>query len=199
MSTSEVAVRAPGRPRNPDADRAILEAAMDRFIADGFQGMSIEQVAVDAKVGKTTIYRRWPSKEALVGDAVAGVTEQLPLPDTGSFRSDLLALVDEISKRSSTTAGRCMNRVFADMQLHPELAAVYKENVVEPRRSLVRQILERGVARGELRDDLDLELVVDMLIGPIVFRRLISRDATSKSVEPPEGLIDTLDRGIGKR
>lgn len=199
MTAPDSILRAPGRPRNPGADRAILDAAMDRFIADGYQAMSVEQVAVDAKVSKTTIYRRWPSKEALVGDAVAGVTERLPLPDTGSFRTDLLALVDEIAKRSSSTAGRCMSRVFADMQIHPELAAVYKENVVEPRRRLVRQILERGVARGELRDDLDLELVVDMLIGPIVFRRLISRDAGGKSVGRLEGLIDTLDRGIAKR
>ncbi|MDQ3876811.1 MAG: TetR/AcrR family transcriptional regulator [Actinomycetota bacterium] len=199
MSTTESAARAPGRPRNPQADRAILEAAMDRFIADGYQAMSIEQVAVDAKVGKTTIYRRWPSKEALVADAVARLSEELPLPDTGSVRGDLLALVHEIAKRSSSTAGRCMGRVFADMQGHPEMAAVYKRNVVEPRRALIRSILERGVERGELRDDLDLDLVIDMLVGPIVFRRLIARDSISKPLDQPELLIDTLERGISKR
>ncbi|MEA2486887.1 MAG: hypothetical protein QOF16_541, partial [Actinomycetota bacterium] len=192
MTTSETIVRSPGRPRDPGADRAILEAAMDRFIADGYQAMSIEQVALDAKVSKTTIYRRWPSKEALVAEAVAGLTEEIPVPDTGSFRSDLLALVDEIVKRSSSTAaGRCMGRVFADMSVHPELAAVYKENVVEPRRALVLKILERGVARAELRDDLDLELVVDMLVGPLIYRRLISRDPISKPIDRPERLIDT--------
>lgn len=199
MSSEGTAVRAPGRPRNPETDRAILEAAIDRFIADGFQAMSIDQVAGDAKVGKTTIYRRWPSKEALVADAVARLTEELPLPDTGSFRDDLLALMREIAKRSSSTTGRCMGRIFADMQAHPEMADVYKRNVVQPRRALVRHILERGVARGELRDDLDLDLVIDMLIGPIVFRRLMAQDARPKLFDRPEHLIETLEEGIKKR
>jgi AcrR family transcriptional regulator len=189
--------RAPGRPRSAEADRSILTAALDRFIEDGYQGMSIEQVAAQAGVGKATIYRRWPSKEALITDAVGSFSEELTVPDTGSTRGDMLALVRQIVHVSSSSpSGRCFARMAGEMVTNPELAKVYKEKVIGHRRAIVRQVIVRGIERGELRKDLDLDLVIDMLVGPLLYRALIKRVAPAETGRSAAHLIDTLLTGI---
>ena len=190
--------RAPGRPRSAEADRSILTAALERFIEDGYQGMSIEQVAAQAGVGKATIYRRWPSKEALITDAVGSFSEELTVPDTGSTRGDMLALVHQIVHlASSSPSGRCFARMAGEMVSNPELAKVYKDKVIGHRRSVVRQVIALGIDREELRDDLDVDLVIDMLVGPLLYRALIKRAAPAETKRLGSDLIDTLMRGIG--
>ncbi|HEX3328091.1 MAG TPA: TetR/AcrR family transcriptional regulator [Actinomycetota bacterium] len=189
--------RAPGRPRSLEADRSILSAALDLFIEDGYQGMSIEHVAAQAGVGKATIYRRWPSKEALITDAVCSFSEELTAPDTGAVRDDMLGLVRQIVElASSSPSGRCFARMAGEMISNPELAKVYKEKVIGHRRAIVRQIIVRGMDRGELRDDLDVGLVVDMLVGPLLYRALIKRAAPSETAGMASAFIDTLLVGI---
>jgi AcrR family transcriptional regulator len=189
--------RAPGRPRSLEADRSILSAALDRFIEDGYQGMSIEHVAAQAGVGKATIYRRWPSKEALITDAVGSFSEELTAPDTGSVRDDMLALVRQISQlASSSPSGRCFARMAGEMASNPELAKVYKKKVIAYRRAVVGEIIARGMARGELRKELNVDLVIDMLVGPILYRALIKREEPEQTGRVASALIDTLLRGI---
>jgi AcrR family transcriptional regulator len=192
--------RAPGRPRSLEADRSILSAALDRFIEDGYQGMSIEHVAAQAGVGKATIYRRWPSKEALITDAVGSFSEELTAPNTGSVREDLLGLVRQIGElASSSPSGRCFARMAGEMGSNPELAKVYKEKVIGHRRAIVGEIISRGIARGELREELDIELVIDMLVGPVLYRALIKREQPAKTGRVAATLIDTLMMGIATR
>jgi AcrR family transcriptional regulator len=189
--------RAPGRPRSVAADRSILSAALDRFIADGYQGMSIEQVAAQAGVGKATIYRRWPSKEALITDAVSSFSEELTAPDTGSVKGDMLALARQIVKlASSSPSGRCFARMAGEMGTNPELAKVYKHKVIAHRRTIVGKVITRGIERGELRQDLDVDLVIDMLVGPLLYRALIKRAASAETGKLASRLIDTLLVGI---
>jgi AcrR family transcriptional regulator len=192
--------RAPGRPRSLEADRSILSAALDRFIEDGYQGMSIEHVAAQAGVGKATIYRRWPSKEALITDAVGSFSEELTAPDTGSVREDLLRLVRQVGElASSSPSGRCFARMAGEMGSNPELAKVYKEKVIGHRRAIVAEVISRGIARGELHKELDAELVIDMLIGPVLYRALIKKEQPAKIGRVAEELIDTLMMGIATR
>lgn len=191
--------RSRGRPRSPDTDRSIMRAALDRFIADGYQGMSIEQVAVHAGVGKATIYRRWPSKEALITDAVGSLTEELIVPDTGSARTDLSDLVRQIVQLASSSAsGRCFARMAGEMSSNPVLAKVYKDKVIALRRAIVGRVIARGIDRGELRADLDVELVTDMLVGPLLYRALLMQTTSAGSGALATDLIDTLMTGIGE-
>jgi AcrR family transcriptional regulator len=189
--------RPPGRPRSVTADRSILSAALDLFIADGYQGMSIEHVAAQAGVGKATIYRRWPSKEALITDAVSSFSEELTVPDTGSARDDMLDLARQIVKlASSSPSGRCFARMAGEMGTNPELAKVYKDKVIAHRRTIVGEVITRGIERGELRKDLDVDLVIDMLVGPLLYRALIKRAAPTETRRIASRLIDTLLVGI---
>jgi AcrR family transcriptional regulator len=190
-------VRAPGRPRSAAAEKAILAATVERFIADGYRAMSIEQIAASAGVGKATIYRRWPSKEALVADAVGGLSEQLGAPDTGSVRGDMLDLAKQIAKLSSSAPGQCFARMSGEIASNPELVAIYKKKVIGQRRAVVAQILQRGIDRGELKPDIDIDLAIDMLVGPILFRKLIMQNRNPDMHELSARLIDTLMSGIG--
>jgi AcrR family transcriptional regulator len=192
--------RAPGRPRSLEADRSILSAALDLFIEDGYQGMSIEHVAAQAGVGKATIYRRWPSKEALITDAVSSFSEELTAPDTGSVRKDLIGLVRQVGElASSSPSGRCFARMAGEMGSNPELAKVYKQKVIGHRRAIVAEVISRGIDRGELRKELDVELAVDMLVGPVLYRALMKKEQPTRIARLAETLIDTLMLGIASR
>jgi AcrR family transcriptional regulator len=173
--TSEAAeIRSPGRPRSARADLAILEAAIECFITDGFRGMSMDGVAARAVVGKATIYRRWNSKEELVVDAIASLKEDLPDFDTGTVRTDVIALTRYIvSSGRHSKVGRCMFRMFGELQANPDLGRIYLERVLEPRRETGRKILRRGIERGELRADIDLDVAVDLFMGPMILRRMV--------------------------
>lgn len=182
MTETEIAQlqRAPGRPRDERAHRAILDAALERFIAEGYEAMSMEAIAADAGVGKATIYRRWHSKAELVSEAIGGLAEDIVVPDTGSVRADLIRLASYIHESAGSTMGRCFGRMVGEMDTNPELGQVYWDNVILPRRRLLRSLFKRGLERGELRHDLDLDLAVDMLAGPVILRRNHLRFARDK-------------------
>jgi AcrR family transcriptional regulator len=172
---------------------------VDLFIESGFEGTSVEAVATRASVGKATIYRRWPSKEALIVDALAGVTEDIPVPDAGSVRADFAEMIESFQRAAAATqAGRCMGRMMAEAASHPDLWAAYHANVIEPRRTVTRGIIQRGIDRGEVRGDIDIELAIDMITGPIVYRKVMApRETWTPDV--PLRLVDTLLRGLAAR
>jgi AcrR family transcriptional regulator len=155
----------------------------------------MEHVAARAGVGKATLYRRYGSREELVADAVRHLNQQIPPPDTGTVRGDIL----EIAQMVLAAAGRVgaatfMPRMLADAAGDPEMHAIFYENLVAPRRATMAEVLRRGVARGELRADLDVELAVDLLAGPWVYRLLIS-GGKLPDVDP-EPLVDFVLGGI---
>jgi AcrR family transcriptional regulator len=158
--------RRPGRPRSEQADRAIIDAALSLFAESGPDGLCMEQVAARAGVGKATIYRRWPGKEDLLLDALAALKTPLPEPRGRSVREDLVAVLDAMC-RDAADPRRA--RQFALLQgegaKYPRLMTRFIETVVEPRREVVRSVLRRGVATGELREDADIEAALYLLRG----------------------------------
>ncbi|MDQ2826029.1 MAG: TetR/AcrR family transcriptional regulator, partial [Actinomycetota bacterium] len=159
--------RGPGRPRSAQLDRAICRAAIDLLAEESYDALSIEAVAARAGCGKAAIYRRWPSKSALVVDAIATCKEQtFQLPDTGSARDDLLVYVRSMVRYLRTSdVGRVMPALVAELARNPELAACFREEFVKPRRAMIHETLTRGIARGELRADIDLDLVADAMVA----------------------------------
>jgi AcrR family transcriptional regulator len=163
--------RRPGRPRSEQADQAIIDATLEVFAESGPDGLCIEQVAARAGVGKATIYRRWPGKEDLLVDAIGSQRSELPQPQGRSVRADLTALVDALSREAADPR---LARQFAlpqgDGQKYPRLLAKYRQTVLEPRRELIRSVLRRGVATGELRETIDVDTVMLLLSGAALAR-----------------------------
>jgi AcrR family transcriptional regulator len=197
--TTETAVaRRPGRPRSEAADRAIIDAALSLFAESGPEGLCIERVAARAGVGKATIYRRWPGKEDLLLDAIAALKAPLPQPAGRSVREDLVTLLGVMCQE---TADPRRSRQFAlllgEGAKYPRLLARYMETVVEPRREVIREVLRRGVAAGELRPDLDVDAALFMLIGAVLARRGHEQQAIPPGY--PERVVDELLRGLAGR
>lgn len=188
--------RGPGRPRNPEVDRAILRAALDLLAEESYDALSMEAVAARAGCGKAAIYRRWPSKSALVVDAVAACKEKaIQLPDTGSTREDLRLHVQNMVRHLRTSdTGRIMPALLAELARNPEFAASFRQGLVQPRRALVLEMLRRGVARGELRPDVDLDIVADAMAAVFHYRMFFTGQEIDDDM--PERVVDLLWRGV---
>jgi AcrR family transcriptional regulator len=188
--------RAPGRPRSARADEAIIEAVLD-LLAEGsnIETLSIEAVATRAAVGKATIYRRWPNKEALIVHALAALKGPMPEIVGESIREDLLALLRPIGAASSTRAGRIMPCLIPEVQRNPEMAARYRQ-LTEPRRELMRSVLRRGISTGELRADIDIDATVAMLTGPMVAQTMLMSYPSVDLAKLPEQIVDTMLPGL---
>jgi len=170
------AARAPGRPRDPQVDQAILTATLELLGEDGFDGLSIEAVAARAGVGKTTVYRRWPSKIPLVVDALTAMKAPTvsAVPDDMPTREALVRAMSGFTKPHEGSAARVLAGLVDAMSRNEELAdAVRTVLVAERERGLVA-VIERGKARGEIRSEVDARVMVDLLGGPVVLRRLIT-------------------------
>jgi AcrR family transcriptional regulator len=182
--------RKPGRPRDTQRDRAILRSTFKILNAQGYAGLTIEGVAADANVGRPTIYRRWPSKPALVVAAlVTSDRLALPVPDNGSLRDDLVAVqVHQVELKNSPQSRRVTAGLVADLAADPELAEIYVTQYLTPRRATVWQVLQRGVDRGELARDTDFAFVYDLLMGPLFMRAVVwgqplESDAAERTVD----------------
>jgi len=189
--------RRPGRPRSEQADHAILAAALDLFAESGPDALCIEQVAARAGVGKATIYRRWPGKEDMLVDALGSLGTHLPVPQGRSVRADLVALLNAICKEAADPR---RSRLFALLQgegvRYPRLMAKYVETVVRPQRDVVRSILRRGVATGELRENTDIDAATFLLNGAVL--------ASMYGPEPTDAryakrVVEELLRGLAAR
>jgi AcrR family transcriptional regulator len=183
--------RPPGRPRSPEAERAILDAALELLASEGFDRLTVEGVAASAGVGKATIYRRWPSKLALVLAAVGELSAH-PLPEltTGRTRDDLVNLLRHIIEAlTGTIAGRILPGLVAESARSPELIGVLHDFWLS-RRGLMLEVLRQGSAQGDLPEDVDHELIADLLYGPVHYRFLIS----AAPVGPPlaDQLVDAV-------
>ncbi len=170
--------RALGRPRDPKVDRAILEATIQLLGEDGFDGLSIEAVASRAGVGKTTVYRRWPSKIPLVVDALSAMKAPAPatVPDDLSTRDTLLRAMSGYTKPHEGSAARVLAGLVDAMSRNAELAEAVRAVLVTERQRSLLSLIQRGIERGEIRPDVDARVMVDLLGGPVVLRRLITGD-----------------------
>lgn len=176
MTSDDTAPSPPrGRPRDARVDRSIQRATLELVAEHGVHNLRVDDVACRAGVGKAAIYRRFRTKEQLVGAAVADVLSDVGSPDTGSTRGDLLALMQgAVEVYRDPVIARAMPILVAAMQDHVPAADAVRAGLLSDRRALLRAILSRGVARGELREDLDYELALDVLGGPLFYRLLIT-------------------------
>jgi AcrR family transcriptional regulator len=196
--TGATAGRRPGRPRSERADQAIIEAALSLFAEAGPEGLCIERVAARAGVGKATIYRRWPGKEDLLLDAITALKAPLPEPAGLSVREDLVTLLEAICQETADPGrAREFALLLGEGAKYPRLMARYLEAVVEPRRDVVRAVLRRGVASGELRPDLDVEAALFMLIGSVIVRGRYEPEGIPAGY--PQRVVEELLRGMAAR
>jgi len=167
--------RAPGRPRSEESRQSILRSTLKLLKQPGgFPELSIEAIAADANVGKTTVYRWWPTKAALVADAFsASADEELRFPNTGSVYNDIRLQMRGLIRIFRSQRGKIVAALLAGGQSDPELLEAYRDRFLWPRRRQAYQTLERGVDRGELPADCDFDLILDSLYGPILMRFLI--------------------------
>jgi AcrR family transcriptional regulator len=167
--------RAPGRPRSEESRQSILRSTLKLLQQDGgFPELSIEAIAADANVGKTTVYRWWPTKAALVADAFsASAEEELQFPNTGSVRRDMSLQMRRLIRIFQSPRGKVVAALLAGGQSDPELIEAFRDRFLWPRRKQAYATLQRGIDRGELPAGTDLNLVLDSLYGPIYMRFLI--------------------------
>lgn len=158
--------RGPGRPREPEVDRRILDAALQLMAQSGYVRMSMDQVAAAAQVTKPTIYRRYSGKMQLALAAIVAYCEQEPPLYSGDTRGDLIAQMENFRRGLDRPNGMAMlGTVLAEEHETPELLASFRRHLVAPRRAAIGAILQRARERGELRPDADLELAANMLVG----------------------------------
>ena len=186
-----------GRPRQAATGHAILRATREILARGGVHGLTVEGVAARSGVAKTTIYRRWRSKEDLALAALLEVVQrEPPVRHLGHTRTALNAYFGRmISNFQSRLYGRVVRGLVSDLAVDRELARGFREQVLARRVTEVTGLLQRGIERGELRPDLDLEIAIDLLFGPIYYRLLISGEVlTSAFIDRLVGAVMAYDR-----
>jgi AcrR family transcriptional regulator len=190
--------RRPGRPRDPGYDKVILDATLGILNDKGYAGLTVDGVAARTGVGRPTIYRRWRSKPALV---IAALTQSPNLsltPDTGTLRDDLMAFQrDQVMMMDRPASRRITAGLVADLVSDPELAETYLGDYVGLRQMSVREALQRGIERGELRADADLSLIYDLLIGPLFMRSVVRGELLGPAMA--EQTVDLVLTAFGTR
>jgi AcrR family transcriptional regulator len=194
--SSEVAARRPGRPRSAECDRVILEAALAEYAAHGLEGMSVDAVAARAGVSKATIYRRYPSKVELVVAAAFEIAEdKAPKPDTGSLRGDITASLTNLCRLlEDPVLGAATRMLLTDALRNEELARMHTD-FVHKRREGTIAALQRAIARGELRDDVDLDIAIDTLAAPVFYRHVVMYEPVDDSYV--QAIVDNFIRSYG--
>ncbi|MFE5095109.1 TetR/AcrR family transcriptional regulator [Streptomyces sp. NPDC056638] len=180
-----------GRPRSAAAERAILDAVVELLEAgEPLAGLSIERIARTAGVGKATIYRRWSGKEELFVDVLRDIEPPEPTVSGTAGLDDLRLLLESLRRRGlAQRSSVLLHNVFAQMKSHPKLWSEYQCTVIAPRRAAMLAAAQRAVDAGELRGDLDVELVNDLFLGPMLVRTIHRPEAPL-----PEDLADSIIR-----
>jgi AcrR family transcriptional regulator len=196
-TTEQIGLRRPGRPRDEKAHDVIIHAALESFVEDGLDAASMEGIAFRAGVGKATIYRRWHSKEELISEAIGCCAQSLVTPDTGSARGDLVELMRRLqSDLSGSIGGQIFPRMVGEVWNGTPFGEVFAQTAMRPRRQALIDALERGIARGELREGLDTELAADALTGAVIVGRMLAGVGAQRPPESTEQVVDLILRGL---
>lgn len=193
--TSAGAPRA-GRPRSTRADGAIIEAVLD-LLGEGvtIDGISIEAVAARAGVGKATVYRRWPNKQALLTDAMRELKGTPPMPRGGTFRERILSLICGTGKVDERAA-RVFPCLMPEVMRSETAYELWQKVITEPRREVVRSVLRQGIAEGELRPDIDIEVAAAALTAPVLLNRMLRWNPNLDDSVLAEQVVDMIFAGI---
>lgn len=182
-TTSQTTAARRGRPRDGAVDRRVLDAAWDLLHAGGYAGLNMDEVAERAAVAKTTLYRRWPTKDHLAVAVAARLLGDVPIPDSGDLRRDLTEFVAALaaslnrlrlagSRDGGASAGLATELVAA-IARHPDIDRVVRAQYAQ-RHELARARLRRACEREGLRRDLDHPVLIDQLVGPVYYQILIT-------------------------
>ncbi|WNZ08218.1 TetR/AcrR family transcriptional regulator [Streptomyces sp. 11x1] len=181
------------RRRGAVLERAILDAALEQLSTVGWSGLTMEGVAAGAQTGKAAVYRRWPSKEDLVADALqAGLPRFEEAPDLGNVREDLLALCRQAREAMFSRPGFALRSVIheCDTIQAERFHGVIIEGVVEPTVKLLREVVERGIRRGEVRPDAVNGYVFDVIPAMMMYRsKMCGSEWSERDIEE---MIDQL-------
>lgn len=189
-----------GRPRSAAVERAILDAVVQLLEAgETLDGLSIERIARTAGVGKATIYRRWSGKEELFVDVLRDIEPADPTVSGSAGLDDLRVLLESMRTRGlAQRSSALLHNVFVQMKKHPRLWAEYQATVITPRRVAMLAAVRRAVDAGELRDDLDVEFMDDLFLGPMLVRT-VHRPEAPLPEDLADRIIGTLLQGLAPR
>jgi AcrR family transcriptional regulator len=184
-----------GRPRSAAAEAAILTATLELMEEKPLDEVTAEAIAQRAGVSKATIYKWWPNKNRVALDAFLSRSRtEIPSSDTGSALRDFTAQLVAAARFYTSSGGRILRQFIAAGQSDPEFLALYREQFLRPRRQAVRALWERGVARGQIRPDLDAELVIDLIFGPMFYRLLVGHGSLADA--DAEVIVTAVFQGL---
>lgn len=172
--------RKPGRPRSEKSHQAILQATRDMLIELGVHELTIEGVAERAGVGKATIYRHWKSKEDLMAEALGSIADEIEIPNTGDAIHDFATVLDDMLKVANDAAQSSptvLKRLMAGLLESPVLMNIYKEKFIRPRREVLNHIIKRGIEAGQIRPDVNIEHLIDIISGSYMYNLFINDES----------------------
>ena len=183
-----------GRPRSDKVHRAILDAARELLIKDGYTRLRLEHVAAHAGVGKATIYRRWPSKEALAQALLSDLAgPHIAIEDVGDTREEMLAAVmNPLLAVTESEFGPVIRALLSQIAINPALGDPFRSTVVQSRRAEIARMIARGIERGDLCPDADAEIATELLVGPVYFRLMFGGELDRAFAER---VVDNVMRG----
>jgi len=183
-----------GRPRSDEAHQAILTAARELLVEGGFAALRLEHVAARAGVGKGTIYRRWASKEQLAQELLSQLaTPHIAVADAQNTRAELLtAVTNPMRAVTETDFGPVIRALLSQIAINPALGDEFRATVVQSRRAEVARVIARGIDRGDLRADADVDVATELLVGPVYFRLMFGGVL---DLDFAERVVDSVLRG----
>ncbi|WP_019505607.1 TetR/AcrR family transcriptional regulator [Pleurocapsa sp. PCC 7319] len=188
--------KTPGRPRSAQSHQAMLKATLELLGEVGFAAMSIEAIAARAKVGKTTIYRRYKSKAELVADAIESIRQDVIIPDTGNLSSDIDELIKNAAQITLSPLGRqAVAMIISSAASNSQFAQIYWTNYLQPRRKAFAVVIERAITRNEVEPDLDPGLVFDAMSGIMLYATIFQPTTESWSEYVRRALQLLIPRG----
>jgi AcrR family transcriptional regulator len=182
-----------GRPVDHSIDRAVVDTVLTELKRSGYRAITMEGIARRIGRARASLYRRWPSKRHLVAFAVVTELGANPSPDTGSLRMDLIGAVETLVSGFRGALGPALAGLVGEMAGDPALARTIRKEVLAKRRRSIRAAFQRGIARGEIRSDVNIEVLMDMLTAPFYFRTLFGHVKLSPAMI--ETVVDTVLRG----
>jgi AcrR family transcriptional regulator len=189
-----------GRPRSARADRAILDAALEEFADKGYEALSIERVAARAGVAKSTIYRRWPTKESLLVAAVKDLVRHIEPVDTGQVHDDLVAIMQLLRRQLFMgRAGTVVPYLAVEVYRGSALGRLDHERLLGWILQVLREAVQRGIDRGELRDDVDARVAAESLLGSLLLQHLTGRLRARGGSALPRTIVDQALTGLTAR
>jgi AcrR family transcriptional regulator len=184
-----------GRPRDESVDTRVVAATLELLAEEGLSALSVESIATTAGVSKSSVYRRWNSKEEIIIDAIATVAQAVNVSDTGDIRHDLVTAIDGLRGLvSDTRAGEVFPWLVSEIASRSDIGVLYFTTVVHPRRRAIVDLLAAARERGDIRSSLDVEIAVDILTGPVILRRMAG-NMDSAPDDWAEIVVDSLLTG----